>query len=231
MRGVRGVLVLLLQACGGDVEPATPSFPSGPQAMTIVSGNDQQGTTAQVLAEPFVVRVTGTGGTGIANVRVWWTITSGTGELGVPAGFTHTAHDGVTSMSFRPTRPGPVAVIARVEGGLPGSPATFTADVLGPLVVTIRFSPMFDCTDDDPSRFQVHEGGVPVGALVEWEYVSWLHPSCSARVRSVKLPPGATPFDSGILAPGQRFGLVLGVAGEYEVEDVINGGTGTLQVR
>lgn len=231
MRRVHGVLVLLLCACGGAVEPATPSIPSVPQAMTIVSGNGQQGTTAEILAEPFVVRVIGTGGTGIANVRVWWTITSGTGELGVPAGFTHTAHDGMTSMSFRPTRPGPVAVIARVEGGLPGSPATFTVEVLGPPVVTIRFGPMFDCTDDDPSRFQVHEGGIPVGALVEWEYMGWVHPACSARVRSVKVPPGATTFDSGLLAPGQRFGLVLGVAGDYEFEDVINGGTGTIQVR
>jgi hypothetical protein len=231
MRGVNGVLVLVLYACGGDTEPATPSIPLVPQAMTIVSGNGQQGTTAEILAEPFVVRVTGSGGTGIANVRVWWTITSGTGELGVPAGFTHTAADGVTSMTFRPTRPGPAAVIARVDGGLPGSPATFTVDVLGPQVVTIRFGPLFDCTDNDPSRFQVPEGGIAAGALVEWEYMGWVHPACSARIRSVKVPPGASTFDSGILAPGQRFGLVLGVAGEYEFEDVLNGGKGTIQVR
>lgn len=231
MRGAPGVLILLVYACGGDAEPATPSGPSVPQALTIVSGNGQQGTTAEILAEPFVVRVTGTGGTGVANVRVWWTITSGTGELGVPAGFTHTAHDGMTSMSFRPTRPGPAVVIARVEGGLTGSPATFTVEVLGPPVLTIRFGPMFDCTDNDPSRFQVHEGGIPVGTLIEWEYMGWIHPSCSARVRSVKVPPGAAAFESGILAPGQRFGLVLGVAGDYEFEDVINGGRGTIQVR
>ena len=231
MRRIRGVLVLLLYACGGGSQPATPSIPLVPQAMTIVSGNGQHGITAEILSEPFVVRVIGTGGTGIANVRVWWTVTSGTGELGVPAGFTHTAHDGTTSMSFRPTRPGPAAVIARVEGGLPGSPATFTVDVAGPMVVTIRFGPLFDCTADDPSQFQVHENGVPAGTLVEWEYAGWIHPACSARVRSVEVPPGAPTFDSGILAPGQRFGLVLGVAGDYEFEDVINGGKGVIQVR
>lgn len=145
-----------------------------------MSGNGQQGTTAELLAEPFVVRVTGTGGTGVANVRVWWTITSGTGELGTPVGLTHTAPDGVTSMSFRPTRPGPAAVMARVEGVLAGSPARFTVDVLGPPVVTIRFGPLFDCTDDDPSRFLPPEGSIPVGALVEWEYMDWIHPAASS---------------------------------------------------
>lgn len=56
---VIGVLVLPLFACGGDdlLPPAAPPPPL-PQALAIVSGNSQQGTSGEFLAEPFVVRVT-----------------------------------------------------------------------------------------------------------------------------------------------------------------------------
>lgn len=159
-----------------------------------------------------------------------WTVASGSGEFWFPDAFTRTAADGVAKINFRPTRPGPTTVIATVDG-VQGSPATLTVLADGPVVVLIRSGPLSDCSGNDPSIFGGPEGTIPVGALVEWEYMDWVHATCEARVRSLSVPPGGLPFDSGILQPGERFGIVLPVAGDWEVEDVINGGKGTLRVR
>lgn len=128
-----------------------------------ISGNSQQGTSGEFLAQPFVVRVTGTRGEGVSSVPVTWTVVSGSGEFGVPAEITPTAADGVALISFRPTRPGPTTVIAKVDR-VQGSPATFTVLADGPVVVLIRFGPLFDCypggSDQDPSRFLGPEGTI-----------------------------------------------------------------------
>jgi len=233
-----GVLVLLLFACGGDdLLPPAPPPPPLSQALAIVSGNSQQGTTGEFLAEPFVVRVTNPQGTGVSSVPVTWTVVSGAGGFGLPSSITPTAADGVASMSFRPTTPGTITVNAKADG-VQGSPATFTVDVIGPVppvVVLIRFGPLFDCygapSPQDPSIFEGPEGTIPVGALVEWEYADWLPPVCGAQLRSVSVPPGGLPFDSGIIRPGQRWGVVLEAAGDWLVTDVLNGGSVTLRVQ
>lgn len=232
------LIVVLISsfACGGDdflrppLPPATPAL----RALEIVSGDGQQGPSGIDLAEPFVVRVTGPAGTGVGNVPVRWTVVAGSGEFHITSAISPTASDGEAFMFFRPTSPGPTTVRAQVDG-LPEWPAMFTANVTGYAVVVIRFGPLFDCygtpSPYDPSVFEGPEGTIPLGSRVEWEYAAWLPSGCSAQVRTVAVPPGGLPFDSGIQRPGERFGFVPGVAGDWRYEDSINGGTGTLRVR
>lgn len=77
----------------------------------IVSGNDQQGKVGELLAEPFVVRVTDTKGVALDGVEVvWWTDGAGAFEGGfhdnggpVSSTYTLTDADGLAQMSFMPT--------------------------------------------------------------------------------------------------------------------------------
>jgi hypothetical protein len=60
--------------------------------------------------------------------------------------------------------------------------------------------------------------------------MDWLPERCVARIRSRSVPPGAVSFDSGLLHPGEGFEVELPVGGDWELEDVINGGRVTLTV-
>jgi len=249
MRGlVPAVLVSLVLACGENVLPPAPPGPPPPPppppapvaaALTIVSGNSQLGWVGELLGQPLVVRVTSTEGTGVASVAVRWSIVSGAAEFGIPMSdtyLTYTGGDGRTSISMRPTAPGRITVSATADA-VQGSSATFTIEV--PEVVPasrvlIRFGPIFDCygtpSPMDPSVFQAPEGTIAAGALVEWEYAASLPAVCGARLRSVSVPLGGVPFDSGIIGPGQRWGVILGAVGDWVVTDVLNGGSVTVRV-
>jgi hypothetical protein len=130
------VLILALFACGGDDVLTSAPQRHPPVALTIVSGNNQEGATGTILAQPFTVRVTDDRGAGVAGVWVGWTLTSGGGDFwtdrlaGLETYLSHpvtlTDADGVTRVFFRPIAPGGIAVSAGVEG-LPNSPLTFTA--------------------------------------------------------------------------------------------------------
>jgi len=230
------VPLLLIIGCGQDVLPPAPPPPPPAPALAIASGNGQEGMLGEFLAEPLAVRVTDPNGDGVAGVTVTWTINAGAGEFGVSTGVTPTSANGLASISFRPlatSGPTGMSVTAWAEG-VDHSPVHFTLHVLAPDVpaeVLIPFGPVFDCTGgNDPSTFPTLLGTIPVGALVVWEYADWLDPSCLARVRSVSAPSGGTPFDLLVYA-GQRYGVILDVAGDWVVRDVINGGALTLQVR
>jgi hypothetical protein len=97
----------------------------------------------------------------------------------------------------------------------------------------IRFGPLFDCPE--PSLFVVGNKPadnriVSVGDKVEWKYMEWVDPSCTARIRSSSAPAGAPTFDSGIMSPGNRFRFVFELPGTWEYTDVLNGGTGRITV-
>jgi hypothetical protein len=237
---VFGVLAVLVLGCG-EHSP-TPSqltqpSPPPPPALTIVSGNGQHGRVGEFLAEPLAVRVTDPNGNGVAGVAVRWTIVAGGGDFGTPAAVTPTGGDGVAAISFRPratSGPDGISVAALAEG-VDHSPAFFTLRVVPPPAVPaevfIPFGPIFDCNGgNDPSLFSAPEGTIPVGALVVWEYAPWLDSSCAARLRSVSVPPGGAPFELVVRA-GERYGVMLDVAGDWVVQDMLNGGSVTLRVR
>jgi hypothetical protein len=231
MKNLVPTLIVLISACGEDLLPPSPAPlpppPPLPPLLSILSGNSQQGTVGAFL-DPFVVRVSSPAGAALASVPVTWAIVTGAGELGLPS-VTYTSADGVATMPLRPTAPGWIQVIA-TAAGVRDSPATFAVyirDPRAPIEVVIRFGPNFDCgMANDPSYFQVSEEEIPAGSTVIWESV-W----CDAQLLTVSVPPGAQPFDSGIIKASQRWAVVLDVAGEWVFEDIINGGTVTLRVR
>jgi hypothetical protein len=92
-----------------------------------ISGNNQTGTVAQALAQPFVVQVNDQYGNPVSNVTVTFAEKTGGGSIAPPSGTTNAA--GQTSAT------GTLGIVAgnsnntftATSAGLTGSPQTFTA--------------------------------------------------------------------------------------------------------
>jgi plastocyanin len=74
---------------------------------------------------------------------------------------------------------------------------------------------------DMPASFQPERMTIKTGDTVEWKNVgSQLHhvttdPSAALKKSDVSSPPGAKPFDSGFLKPGDSFTQRFSVPGVY----------------
>jgi plastocyanin len=74
---------------------------------------------------------------------------------------------------------------------------------------------------DAPPSFQPARTTIKVGDTVEWKNVgAQLHhvttdPSAALKKDDVTNPPGAKPFDSGFLKPGESFRETFSVPGTY----------------
>ncbi|MGH6691184.1 MAG: Ig-like domain-containing protein, partial [Gammaproteobacteria bacterium] len=129
MKVARGSLWLafangLLLACGGN-DLLLPSD-SRPAALDVVQGNNQNARVGEVLAEPITVRVTDAAGRPVAQVRIIFSSTSGTGASVSPAAVT-TDTDGRASAQWSlGATAGSYTAEARVEGSAV-EPARFTA--------------------------------------------------------------------------------------------------------
>jgi plastocyanin len=110
-----------------------------------------------------------------------------------------------------------------------------------------RFSTVAAATDqnivikmmDMPLAFQPSLVTIKVGQAVEWENVgNEVHhatsdPSLAIKSKEVANPPGAEPFDSGFLRPGETFTHTFTVSGEYKYACVVHeakGMVGTIVV-
>jgi len=75
---------------------------------------------------------------------------------------------------------------------------------------------------DMPASYQPATLSIKVGETVEWKNVgSSVHhassdPSAAINPADVSNPPGAKPFDSGFLQPGQSFTYTFTVPGTYK---------------
>ncbi len=129
MKGARCSLWLayasgLVIACGGT-DLLLPSD-SRPAALDIVQGNNQNARVGEVLAEPITVRVSDAAGRPVAQVRIIFSATSGSGASVSPAAVT-TNTDGHASAQWSlGSTAGPYTAEARVEGSAV-EPARFTA--------------------------------------------------------------------------------------------------------
>src|ERR1700740_1258444 len=81
---------------------------------------------------------------------------------------------------------------------------------------------------DAPPSFQPAQVTIKVGETVEWQNVgNEVHhatsdPSLAIKGADVTDPPGAKPFDSGFLKPGQSFSLTFSVPGTYRYTCVVH---------
>ena len=75
---------------------------------------------------------------------------------------------------------------------------------------------------DMPASFQPAQISIKVGETVEWKNIgNSVHhassdPSSAINPADVSNPPGAKPFDSGFLQPGQSYSYTFTVAGKYK---------------
>jgi len=75
---------------------------------------------------------------------------------------------------------------------------------------------------DMPATFQPAKLSIKVGETVEWKNVgNSVHhassdPSTAVNPAEASSPPGAKPFDSGFLQPGQSFTYTFTVPGTYK---------------
>ena len=93
---------------------------------------------------------------------------------------------------------------------------------------------------DMPPSFQPVQTTIKVGDTVEWENVgNEVHhatsdPTLAIKQGEVANPPGAQPFDSGFLKPGENFSHKFSVPGVYRYTCVVHeakGMTGEIVVR
>jgi plastocyanin len=93
---------------------------------------------------------------------------------------------------------------------------------------------------DMPLTFQPNLITIKVGQSVEWEnagnevHHATSDPSLAIKPIEVTNPPGAEPFDSGFLRPGETFTHTFTVPGEYRYTCVVHeakGMIGTIVVR
>jgi plastocyanin len=87
---------------------------------------------------------------------------------------------------------------------------------------------------DMPPAFQPSLITIKVGQRVEWENVgNEVHhatsdPSLAIKAIEVTNPPGAEPFDSGFLRPGETFAHIFTVPGEYKYACVVHEAKGMI---
>jgi hypothetical protein len=238
-RARRGLLLLLLLAGCHDA-----TRPEG--RLLIYAGNNQVAfDTIARLRVPFSVRAVDGDGHSLAAIRVDWRILSGSGELtSYPDGerltdnATATGRDGVATVSFRSRSLGSAVISASMLGAAPVEFHTVTDPALVPPDVIIIGGPLFDCTGGaDPTKYWLGGGirdtilSAVVGQRVGIRYADYLSASCTARFKSIVVPAGGTPFDSGDIHPGDRFEFKPDAVGNWTFIDAINGGGGTLIVR
>jgi plastocyanin len=81
---------------------------------------------------------------------------------------------------------------------------------------------------DMPPSFQPRRVTIETGYTVEWDNVgNEIHhavsdPSVAIKVGDVSNPPGAKPFDSGFLRPGEKFVHTFTVPGIYKYACVVH---------
>jgi plastocyanin len=87
---------------------------------------------------------------------------------------------------------------------------------------------------DMPPAFQPRLITIKVGQSIEWENVgNEVHhatsdPSLAIKPVEVTNPPGAEPFDSGFLRPGETFTHTFSISGEYRYACVVHEAKGMI---
>jgi hypothetical protein len=238
--GLWKVLAIVVVIFGCNDQPSAGPLTS--IHLTMVSGDSQTSVSDSFLPSPLTVQVVNDQKIGVPDVRIEWRVTAGAGDLlTFPArapltnGYSVTDSYGVASVVFRPVKYG-ISQVAASAPTIVGKQVVFTTMVTppveeDPLPSLIKFGPMFDCTGtSDPYLFEPEAPVVALGVPVEWWFMDWVYPPCTAHLKSISEPPNGLPFESGIMSPGRKFRFLPNVTGTWVYIDVASGGKGRFTV-
>ena len=195
-------------------------------------GQFHEGIVGPLPRNPgFSVTVRDGKGNVVPYVPITWTLASGAAQLYnvndiCPPTYdwqTLTSRFPYSRLEYRPIVYG-ISTFTASAPGVQGSPVTFTVDATVMEVILsddawVGLPVVFGGPDYSPNMT------VPVGATVElWNRMP------SAHIVSTSVPPGGTPFDSGMLTVDGRFRVVPDVAGLWTFTDQVSGAVGTLTV-
>ncbi len=183
---------------------ATGTAPPQPDAIALVSGDNQHGKTLAPLASPFVVKVTDDQGDGVAGVTVNWAVASGGGSLS--ASTTTTNGSGQASVSFTSGTTTGASTVTASATGLTGSPVTFSARTS---VLVIEMSGIAFVYPDGSTN---SAATVAVGDTIEWINLDGVQHTATSNIE----PAGGAAFDSGLMPAGATFRFAPGVVGTWE---------------
>ncbi len=119
--------LVVMGACGDSGGPA------GPSGVVVVSGGGQSGHINASLAQPLVVRVTGSGGAAFPGATVTWAVTSGIATVAPLSSGSDADGRATTVVTFGAT-PGAVGVSATTSGL---APVTFALTAVGPAALAV----------------------------------------------------------------------------------------------
>lgn len=219
--------------------------PSGPSAVAVVSGGGQSGHVNAALAQPLVVRVTGSGGGAFAGATVAWTVTSGSATL-APTSSASDADGRATTVVTLGSTPG-VLVVSASTSGLP--PVTFALTAVGPATLAVvsgngQTGPVGGAMAESLRVALTGTDGLPyAGAAVSWaitagagtasppvattaangEAATFLAPAAAGNLTVTASSGAATPatFTATAVPPCEYLR-------PYDLGDVVNGTLSTL---
>jgi plastocyanin len=170
---VAGAGLVVAAACSGSDSTGPDNGGGVPAVIALVSGNGQRVLVGEELLSAFVVKVSDSGGRGVANVTVSWAVTGGGGSLSVASSQTASNGQATAFLTVGDTE-GTNTVNASVDG-LSGSPVSFTAAGVVPTAIALSAGNNQEARISRPlaQPIQVRvtagdDGPVP-GATVAWQ--------------------------------------------------------------
>ena len=219
--------------------------PSGPSAVAVVSGGGQSGHVNAALAQPLVVRVTGSGGGAFAGATVAWTVTSGSATLAPASSASDADGRAMTVVTLGSTAG--VVVVSASTSGL--APVTFALTAVGPAALAVvsgngQTGPVGGAMAESLRVALTGTDGLPyAGAAVSWaitagagtatppvattaangEAATFLAPAAAGNLTVTASSGAATPatFTATAVPPCEYLR-------PYDLGDVVNGTLSTL---
>lgn len=178
-----------------------------PASIAVASGDNQEVRTGISLAEELVVRVTASDGGPVPGTIVDWAVTAG--DLSMSESSSTTNADGRAAFVGVGTAvsAGAIEVTARPRAAAHAVAVRFHLQASVPVTVTVTMENI---------AFNAPGGGDIT--IMRGDTVRWLNTESVAvdhTATSTQTPAGGTPFDSGLLSPGEEFSVVPNARGVW----------------
>jgi hypothetical protein len=232
------LVALSVTGCGPEGTHHFPTESLQKLQMTKFAGDNQTVVVDYFADFGLTVLVIDANGP-VPGFRIDWRVAVGNGSIAtlpdyqpLTSGYTLTNANGMAQIVLKPGTIGTNVVVATAPA-LAGDSVIFTTKVttpgqIDPLPPLVEFGPLFDCPE--AVQFKPKNGTLELGSSIEWQFMDWVASGCRAELKSISAPPGGQPFDSGLLAPGQKFRFVPNATGKWEYIDAVSGGRGSFTV-